>query len=282
MSRRKSDGTAPVVSQSAPATCQPRYFRITYSNTGPEDEPKLFQGRDGLAFNELTAPLPALGYEFGTTIHFYPDDERRLADFPAFRAEDLLILTTRPPLTDRESAIPPRKIIRNSRNDLEKLIFKQLFGWFCYCTRKHVKLTAHALKHLPPDAAKWESLEFFEHSGGSHPYGEAHILKHVTTAQRPKVQSTVAFLVRVNGLSGVYDTPAIPCGLLASFGMDGYSTLIWNHLVRLRYPQWLVTPSFVMAELIFKKPIPRRPITIDFASDPAYIEVRILAEARLT
>lgn len=100
----------------------------------------------------------------------------------------------------------------------------------------------------------------------------------MTTARRSESHSpsTVTFLVRVNGLAGVDDTPGVPCGFLASFGMDGYSTLIWNRVVRLQHPQWLTTPGFVMAELIFKQPIPRRPLTADFATDPAFIEVKIL------
>jgi hypothetical protein len=60
--------------------------------------------------------------------------------------------------------------------------------------------------------------------------------------------------------------------------MDGYSTLIWNRIVRLKYPQLLTKPGFVMAELIFKKPIPRRPLTPEFATDPAYLEVKLLTK----
>ena len=151
-------------------TSQRRFFRLTYSNTGPEDEPKLFQGRDGIAFNEVGAALIAHGYEYGTTIHFYPDDERRLAEFPPLRDTDLLVLTTRPPLTDREAFLPPKKIIRNSKNDLEKLIFKQLFRYFAHCTRKQLKLTPDAQACLLADARKWQSLEFFEVSRVAHPY----------------------------------------------------------------------------------------------------------------
>ena len=33
-----------------------------------------------------------------------------------------------------------------------------------------------------------------------------------------------------------------------------------------------------MAELIFKKPIPRRPLTPEFATDPAYLEVNLLTK----
>jgi hypothetical protein len=257
---------------------QRRFFRLTYSNTGPEDEPKLFQGRDGIAFNEVSAALTAQGYHYGTTIHFYPDDERRLAEFPPLGDTDLLVLTTRPPLTDREAFLPPKKIIRNSKNDLERLIFKQLFKYFTHCTRTQLKLTPEAQACLLGDAPKWQSLEFFEVSRVSHPYAEAHIRRHVASAQKPQgdLPSTVAFLVRVNSLPGVEETPGLPCGLLACFGMDGYSTLIWNRIVRLRYAQLLTKPGFVMAELIFKKPIPRRPLTPEFATDPAYLEVKLL------
>ena len=257
-----------------------RYFHLTYSNAAPDDVPKLFQGRDGAAFNELTATLPSLGYHYGTTIHFYPDDKRAISEFPTLRANDLLVLTTRPPLTDREALIPPRRIIRSSENDLEKLIFKQLFQYFSYCTRKHVKLTLEAQQFLVADASKWKSLEFFEHSGGTHPFGEAHIQRHLALPKKaqPDFRSTVGFLVCANSLSGVEPTPGLPCGFLACFGMDGYSTLIWNRIVRLQYPHLLTQAGFVMAELIFKQPIPRRPLTPEFATDPAYIEVKLLTK----
>ena len=104
--------SSPHESQPAPG----RYFHLTYSSAGPDDVHKLFQGRDGTAFDELAATLPPLGYRFGTTIHFYPNDKRPLKDFPELRANDLLVLTTRPPLTDREALSPPRRIVLSSEN----------------------------------------------------------------------------------------------------------------------------------------------------------------------
>jgi len=55
-----------------------------------------------------------------------------LSDLPELRGNDLLVLTTRPPLTDREAVHKPRRIILSSQNDLEKLIFKQLFHHISY------------------------------------------------------------------------------------------------------------------------------------------------------
>ncbi len=274
MKTRKSP--TPRESQSAPG----RYFHLTYPNAGPDDVHKLFQGRDGTAFDELGAALPPLGYQYGTTIHFYPNDRRPLKEFPELRAEDLLVLTTRPPLTDREALIKPRRIILNSGNDLEKLIFKQLFQHISYCTRKHIKLTPAAQDRLTGDVSKWKSLEFYEHSGPTHPLGVSLIKKHLDLPKKLQggANSTVAFLFRADSLPGVEGTPGLPCALLASFGMDGYSTLIWNTIVRWRYPQLVAKPGFVMAELVFKQPIPDSPLTPDFAADPAFIEVNILTK----
>jgi hypothetical protein len=275
---RKQKGSSAQHGPSAPGAtwgAPGRFFWLTYSNTGPLEERKLFQSRDGIAFGELSASLIPLGYHYGTTIHLYPNDERRLDEFPTFHAGDLLVLTTRPPLTDSEAFPIPKKSIQRANNDLEKLIFKQLSNYFTTCTRRKVTLTPKAQARLRGDVSKWQSLEFFEHSGGTHPYDPACIRKHVTSAQTPqgKHPSTVAFLLRLNSL------PGLPFGLLVSFAMDGYSTLIWNHIVRVRHPEWLAKPGFVMAELIFKKPIPRQPPTPEFAADPTYVEVKVLTKA---
>jgi hypothetical protein len=110
---------------------------------------------------------------------------------------------------------------------------------------------------------------------------EAHIRRHTVSGQKPKGKypSTVAFIVHVNSLPGVDKTPGLPCGLLACFGMDGYSTLIWNRIVRVKYPHLLTNPGFVMAQLIFQKAIPNRPLTSEFATDPAHIEVNLLTQS---
>ena len=76
-----------------------RTFRLTYSNGRPDDDAKLFRCRDAMAFCELNAELSRVGYDYATTIYLYPDDDRPLSDFPALQASDLLVLTTRPPLT---------------------------------------------------------------------------------------------------------------------------------------------------------------------------------------
>jgi len=255
--------------QNTPAPTPRRAFRLTYSNTPPDDEPKLFQCRDSMAFCELHAALARLGYDFATSIYLYPDDERDLVAFPAFQPTDILVLTTRPPLNPKDAVVTPgRKVIRAANSAFEELLFQPLTQYFEHCTRKYVQLTKHGIDCLRIEQPKkWGCIEFYE-------YGDARIrLHHVgpeTIKPEPGRHSTIAFFVRVNGL------PGINCDSIVSFGMNGYGTLIWNRIIRTRYAAWVASPRFVMAELIFKKPMPEKPLTPVFADDDSFVEVRLL------
>jgi hypothetical protein len=246
-----------------------RTFRLTYSNSRPDEDPKLFCDRDAMAFCELDAALCAQGRAYATSIYLYPGDDRPLADFPTLLPSDLLVLTTRPPLHDQVGIIPPhRKVIRAAKTELEGVVFEELSKYFEFCTRKHVQLTPHAVSCLRVEqAAKWAHVEFYE-------YGRAEIQRHYVGPAPLKPDSdrhsTVAFFVHANRL------PRINCGLVVSFGMDGYGTLIWNRLIRTRNPDWLQSPRFVMAELIYRKAVPDKPITPEFVDDGKTVEVRLL------
>ena len=90
--------------------------------------------------------------------------------------------------------------------------------------------------------------------------------------KRPRRDSEIAigFFLR---------TPSIPvygCGLLACFGMGGWETLIWNRIVRTRYPEWVSRPLFVVGQFDLKG-LPENPPTLDFADK---IKVDILLEHR--
>ena len=75
-------------------------------------------------------------------------------------------------------------------------------------------------------------------------------------------------------------TNAIPeygCGLLASFGMGGQETLIWNRIVRTRFPEWVNRPAFIVAEMDLTA-IPANPVTLEFVDQ---IKAEILLEHRM-
>jgi hypothetical protein len=256
--------------QGAVAAILGRYHRLTYSNAPGDEVPKLFKGRDGIAFCEVTAPLPRLGYEFGTTIYLYPNDERPLSAFPRFQPTDLLVLPTRPPLDDAGGTLRRRrKIIRAARTELEAAIFKVVSRYFKYCSRKRVILSAYGASRLRvKDPQMWEDIEVYEYWNG------AEIQRHWVGVESIKAdsrrRSTIAFFLRVNRV------PGLGCGLVVSFGMNGNGTLIWNRHVRRAHPEWLSEPGFVMAEIIFRKPIPERPVTPEVFDDDSLVEVRLL------
>lgn len=264
-----------------------RVFRLTYSNGCSEDNTDLFRGRDAIAAFELLAPLLELGYTLGTTIHFYPNDERDLTHFPAFKSRDLLVLTTRPPIQEADNeatataagAKPKgsestRKRIHRTRTELEELLSREFRKYIEYCTRKQVILTPHGASHLRSEnRAKWQHLELYEYRGpGRNAASEVkyHNVRHEWVPCESKRHSTIVFLMRIDNVPGIH------CDCIASFGIDGYSTLIWNRLVRQHYADVLTSPCFVMAELVFKKPIPSRPPTPEFVDGGDIVEVRIL------
>jgi hypothetical protein len=254
--------------QAVKSATRGRYFRLTYSNARGDEDPKLFKGRDGVALCELVAPLPAMGYEYGTTIYLYPDDERELSAFPVLRPSDLLVLSTRPPLHDQRGIIPTRKVIHAANVEFEVALFDVLAQYFAYCTRKHVELTKEGASRLRVENPRqWAHVEVYEYSG-------AMIQWHYVGPEPVKPaagrRSTIAFFLRVNQI------PVLNCDFIASFGMDGYGTLIWNRIIRQQHPEWLAKPGFVMAELIFKTDLPEKPLTPEFVDDGACVEVRLL------
>lgn len=269
--RRYNAGMKPVppTTKVPPPSLRNCYYRLTYSNSRADEDPQLFKGRDGIAFLELAAGLPALGYDFGTTIYLYPDDERKLTAFPAFRPSDLLVLPTRPPLHDKVGVFPRRrKVIHETKTELEAALFGVLAKYFEFCSRKHVILSKYGASRIRvKDPQKWAHIEVYEYCG-------AEIYRHYIGPEpvRPDAphKSTIAFFLRAN------DVPGLSCDFIASFGMDGYGTLIWNRIIRQQHPEWLAQPGFVMAELIFKKRIPEAPLTPGFVDDGACVEVRLL------
>ena len=272
-----------------------RVFRLTYANNQPREEPKLFRCRDGIAFNEINAALsdaPDAKYSYEMAINLYPNDPRALTDgYPLFARTDVIVLTTRPPLDDKPKD-GARKFIQRNHGPLENEILDVVCRkYFKYCSRRFVELTADAKALLGPsvDRERWWNLEFFEnhqvpgrqgHCGmpNRRRHWAAVIKKHHVSPDQQVLPaadrtSTIAYLIRDR-------LPTIGCEVLVSFGMDGYCTLIWNHIVRRQHPEWIKQQGFVMAELVFNElqdVDTRPPITIAFAD--RIVDVKILAEA---
>ena len=82
---------------------------------------------------------------------------------------------------------------------------------------------------------------------------------------------SLGFFLRTNAI------PEYGCGLLASFGMGGRETLIWNRIVRTRFPEWVSRNAFIVAEMNLTT-IPANPMTLEFVDQ---IKTEILLEHRM-
>ena len=87
--------------------------------------------RDGAAFSEVTAPLGKQGWEYGHILFNSPFDhkkDKKLGHdhFNFIKPEDLIVLTTRPPLDDRRHG--DKKHMDESYTHLEQQIFAEFAG----------------------------------------------------------------------------------------------------------------------------------------------------------
>jgi hypothetical protein len=246
-----------------------QYHRFAYSlplRSG--EDPNLSKIRDGAAFNELTAPLARLGYEYGNMIFNPPckpgtENGHDAEHFRFIQRDHLIVLTTRPPLDD---AIHGDKIlVQPSRTHLEKQVFAECRKFFAVSSRSHVQLT-------PAAGANFEKAELVFHQ---HKSARLKYYKRLNEFRGKSVSKeahiSLGFFLRTKSI------PEYGCGLLASFGMSGRETLIWNRIVRTRFPEWVSRNAFIVAEMDLTA-IPENPVTLEFVDQ---IKAEILLEHRI-
>jgi len=221
-----------------------RCYRFAYPLPGHKDRELLpFQLRDGEGGLFMREAVAAHGYTYAGPIINYPSSGPDLIPFDdgRLRETDVILLTTRPPMDDRN----------------EKLLEGALRRYFARCARSEVLLTDE-IARISPEIARRQSCMFRQNGGamyysyGSPTTGE---WRHFKKDPQPL---TAAFLV--------YEEHAWPGGpaLLAAFVMGGTETLVWSYFLATRLSHLLFTTSFAMAEL--RAPLLAEPPTwIDFA-----------------
>lgn len=268
--------------------CPPgRFYRLAYSNiTSHSKSYALHQVRDGMAFCELAAMFTERGYRFGTTIHLYEDDPRPLSALPGIGPGDLLVLTTRPPLDDGHVRRPApgsaqggprargrRKLVPRNGGELEAAYLAALDRYFVHCDRTVITLSDHAASLLDPADAAFRDIELYEYTRDDiHWYRRGPDVRQ----QAGPPPSTVGFFIHIPKL------PGLGCDMVVSFGMSGFTNLVWNRIVRMRHSDWFATRRFVMARLTLGgfRPYPE-PMTPEFADRGDVVQLRVLAEERL-
>ena len=248
---------------------QRRFIRFSFYNSQKADRhPRYSDLRDGDAACELTEALYDLGYRNGGVILNYPCPRgAKPVEFEcsSLRPYDMLLLTTRPPLSDDEW--PGSKRIYRSYSELENRIFGCLHEYFTRCTRSQVILSNRIVRSSPRPVASRANIQFRQRLGAAY---DRYAARGEITWHRPPdgVHLTAAFLV--------YSKEVWPGGpaLLAAFGMGETETLGWAHLLKTKYRGLICTREFVMAEMVVKTP-GQPPADISFVDD---WDVAILSE----
>jgi len=184
-------------------------------------ETQINKVRDGLATEHLAFSLYEAGFSYGGAIINVP---KRVLDRPDYREceatpvpltpDDLILLTTRPPLDDRP---PMKRVIERSGEPIEKDVFAALRPVLMTCTRTSIELgQENGLLSVEP---QWRSVGFDEHQGGRISAGGPY------RSQTGDDRLTVAYLISIP------PTETFP-RIVAAFGAGGTETLVFAWLLR--------------------------------------------------
>jgi hypothetical protein len=213
--------------------------------------------------------LASRGFAYGGLLlnQASPDD----GGLPVLGPDDLVVLTTRPPLNDEEDW--DRRPILRTDSPLEREILARVRSHFDVCRRSWIRLSRQTAAHLGT-AADHAEIHFHVYKQSSYrrfrnPYPNPSRRRNPFLTVTG-TNATAAFLVSM---------PLGPQGprLLNAFGMDGVTTLVWCYLLRTRYAHLLDGPRVVFAE-IDAVALPQRPSTLAFADTWA---VRLLLDLSL-
>jgi len=239
-----------------------RWFRFAYLNRGRDGREILpYQARDGDATLAVHEALLARGYTYAGPLYNYPgrggrSTTERQIQTSFLNSNDLLVLTTRPPLDDDKE--PGRSNIACSYTDLESRVFASIRRHLSYCSRRRV---AVSLSHVlaSPHIARLGNIQFRLNGGAGidaiQGYDDDRWRR-----QSKDLPDRVAYLV--------FETQAWPGGpgLLASFGISGTDTLAWNFILAKQYAHLIGAVPFAMVEI--KSPrSPKQPQTLEFLRD---------------
>jgi hypothetical protein len=241
-----------------------QFIRLGYHIAGRKDTPLQIQHlRDGATFSEISVILQNEGFTYGSTIFNWPLQETRepgkSVDTTFIKSNDLIVLTTRPPLDDANAQ--NKKQVKKSDTQLENNIFENLRQFLKVCDREHVRLAETWADKLSARFSNRAEIIFKQNGGaeiqGYKKYHDSHILK-----KKNPQNKTMFYIINIPQL---WDNGP---GLFCSFGMRGQEALIGAYLLRTKYWNRLDfsfdSPRMAMLEITLGE-IPFYPNTLDFA-----------------
>lgn len=223
----------------------------------------IHKRRDGDAFSELLAIyLSNQENKYAELIMNHPKHLiKKHATLPStFDSEEILVLTTRPPISDEEASKPSYKTpktrhpyglqfcdrsIEKSNTKLEKYVINELKKVMPICTRKQIKFSDHIAKELSKEPKAYYKSDFsisvkvdpcYSHFGLFNENGGK-------KAKAFDTMKTPAFLI---SLPGAEDCQRI----LACFGFSGTATLVFSRWLRENYKvEDLMNDRFIFVDL---------------------------------
>jgi hypothetical protein len=235
-----------------------RVFRLAFHSSHSNDlRRRIHQLRDGDAFVEISPVLYARGYEYGGLVLNLPPGESGKVydvDVSFLTSSDLLVVNTRPPLHDVEEE--DKKRVATSSTNLEEKLFDAVKSYLVKCARSRVKLSETMAGQLSEGYRDRAHIWFHEYTDGS--YIKYRGL-HDKAWQTPSGPDRTAFyLIRI---PEIWEGGP---GLLVAFGMSGTETLVWSYLLRTRFPDWVLSYEFLIAEAV-PGILPQQPSDLSFA-----------------
>lgn len=160
--------------------------------------------------------------------------------YPKFTENDVLVLVTRPPLTD--DLRRDRKVVLPSLCPLEQDLFARLRGIFRSLSRSIIELRDEYADLLPADRREMANLVFDIFRTGR--IREYRVDGGTFRTVPEDSKWSVGYFIHLPRLSERF-----PVRTVISFGVRGYETLMWNRKVRMQKPEWLERPVLAMAEM---------------------------------
>ena len=221
-----------------------------------------YPARGMLCLPHLLAALSAEGHQLGEIILNMPPHKGEAKDAVApiairLMATDTLLIVTRFPLDD---GMDDRKRRLRGFTDLEGIVFAAAARVFERLSRQRMTLRPELWPHARAGLENRVNVTYHSRSGAR--FRELRRTERGRREKPPAEPRTSAFLLNLELRPG---GPR----MIAAFGMDSLTTLVWSQILASRHPGWLTQPGFTMVDLILEH-VPLRPTLLRFAQDWRY------------
>lgn len=207
-----------------------RLFRFQYFTS--DNFPFLHQVRDLAIFVELSAILFKKGYLYEDSFLNYPKMADKKSGILSFHKNDLMILTTRPPLSDG----PHRRKIYRSDHVYEKQILKQIKRDTCFISlsRHTMFLNKKLASNLRKGFEDRASIAFYVHQNKDNKSAGYRQISEFGwgVERRWKKWKTLSKIHRSCAFLLFFEAKDLLPKMLYVFGMGGEEGLIFSRILR--------------------------------------------------